>query len=132
MRFEISYQAGPPHVVELSGSVAVFGRDPGCDVVLNDGKCSRRHATVEELPEGLVVRDAGDEARDPGVLDATGGAPLAPEVLAPAGRQVLDLWGQLPHAPRSVGRSADDRGAFSRRIAARGGQSGLLGTGGET
>ena len=59
MRFEISYQAGPPHVVELSGSVAVFGRDPGCDVVLNDGKCSRRHATVEDLPEGLVVRDAG-------------------------------------------------------------------------
>jgi hypothetical protein len=59
MRFEISYRAGSPHVVELSGSVAVLGRDPGCDVVLNDGKCSRRHATVEDLPEGLVVRDAG-------------------------------------------------------------------------
>lgn len=59
MRFEISYRAGPPHVVELSGSVAVFGRDPGCDVVLNDGRCSRRHAMVEDLPEGLVVRDAG-------------------------------------------------------------------------
>jgi hypothetical protein len=59
MRFEISYRGGTTHMVELSGRVAVLGRDPGCDVVLNDGKCSRRHATVEDLPEGLVVRDAG-------------------------------------------------------------------------
>ncbi|HXK10838.1 MAG TPA: FHA domain-containing protein [Vicinamibacteria bacterium] len=59
MRFEISHRGGTPHVVELPGTVATFGRDPGCDVVLNDAKCSRRHAIVEELPEGLVLRDAG-------------------------------------------------------------------------
>ena len=59
MRFEISHRGGVAHVVELSGTVAVLGRDPDCDVVLNDAKCSRRHAVVEDLPEGLVVRDSG-------------------------------------------------------------------------
>jgi hypothetical protein len=59
MRFEISYPGGETHEVELPGTVAVLGRDPGCDIVLNDAKCSRRHATVEEGPEGLLVRDSG-------------------------------------------------------------------------
>jgi pSer/pThr/pTyr-binding forkhead associated (FHA) protein len=54
----ISYRGGTTHEVELSGSVAVLGRDPGCDVVLNDAKCSRRHAVVEHGPKGLVVRDS--------------------------------------------------------------------------
>jgi hypothetical protein len=59
MRFEISYPGGTTHEVELPGSVCVMGRDPGCDIVLNDSKCSRRHAVVEDGPEGLVVRDSG-------------------------------------------------------------------------
>jgi hypothetical protein len=60
MRLEISYRGGTTHEVELPGSVCVLGRDPGCDVVLNDSKCSRRHAIVEEDREGgLVVRDSG-------------------------------------------------------------------------
>ncbi len=45
--------------MELPGNVAVLGRDPACDIVLNDSKCSRRHAVVEDGPEGLVVRDSG-------------------------------------------------------------------------
>ena len=57
IKFEVSYPGGMTHEVELAGSVAVLGRDPGCDVVLNDSKCSRRHAIVEEAVEGLVVRD---------------------------------------------------------------------------
>ncbi len=57
IKFEISYPGGTTHEVELSGSVVVLGRDPGCDVVLNDTKCSRRHAVVEEGLEGVVVRD---------------------------------------------------------------------------
>jgi type III secretion system (T3SS) inner membrane Yop/YscD-like protein len=57
IKFEISYPGGTTHEVELSGSVVVLGRDPGCDLVLNDTKCSRRHAVVEEGPEGVVVRD---------------------------------------------------------------------------
>ena len=59
MKLEISYRGGTTHEVELPGSVIVLGRDPGCDVVLNDSKCSRRHAVVEEGPEGVVVRDEG-------------------------------------------------------------------------
>jgi hypothetical protein len=57
MRFEISHRGGVTHEVEPPGTVAVIGRDPGCDVVLNDTRCSRRHAVVEDRPEGLVVRD---------------------------------------------------------------------------
>jgi hypothetical protein len=59
MRFEISYRGGTTHEVELPGPSAVLGRDPACDVALNDAKCSRRHAIVEDGPEGLVVRDQG-------------------------------------------------------------------------
>jgi hypothetical protein len=59
MKFEISYPGGTTHEVDLAGTVAVLGRDPGCDVVLNDTKCSRRHATVEDGPRGVVVRDSG-------------------------------------------------------------------------
>ncbi len=57
MRFEISHRGGVTHEVDLPGTVAVIGRDPGCDVVLNDTKCSRRHAVVEDRPEGVFVRD---------------------------------------------------------------------------
>jgi len=59
MRLEISYRGGTTHEVEVPGSVCVLGRDPGCDVVLNDTKCSRRHAVLEDGPEGLFVRDRG-------------------------------------------------------------------------
>lgn len=59
MRFEISYRGGMTHEVDHRGTIAVLGRDPGCDIVLNDSKCSRRHAVVEDGPEGLWVRDTG-------------------------------------------------------------------------
>ena len=58
IKFEISYPGGSTHEVELAGSLTVLGRDPGCDIVLNDSKCSRRHAIIEEGPRGLVVRDS--------------------------------------------------------------------------
>jgi hypothetical protein len=57
MRFEVRYPAGEPHEVELQGTFAVLGRDPSCDLVLNDVKCSRRHAVVEAGPDGLAIRD---------------------------------------------------------------------------
>jgi hypothetical protein len=59
MRFEVSYPTGAVHEVELPGSVVVLGRDPTCDLVLNDTKCSRRHAVVEDGPGGPEIRDAG-------------------------------------------------------------------------
>jgi hypothetical protein len=59
MRFEVRYPTGAVHEVELQGTLAVLGRDPSCDLVLNDTKCSRRHAVIEAGPDGLVVRDSG-------------------------------------------------------------------------
>lgn len=59
MKLEISHPEGTPHEVELPGKVAVIGRDPACDIVLSDNRCSRRHALLEETPEGLVVQDTG-------------------------------------------------------------------------
>jgi hypothetical protein len=57
MRFEVRYATGEPHEVELQGTFAVLGRDPTCDLVLNDVKCSRRHAVIEAGPDGLAIRD---------------------------------------------------------------------------
>jgi hypothetical protein len=59
VRFEVRYANGALHEVELSGTLAVVGRDPSCDLVLNDAKCSRRHAVIEAGPDGLLVRDSG-------------------------------------------------------------------------
>jgi len=59
VRFEVRYPAAPAHEVELQGTIAVLGRDPSCDLVLNDAKCSRRHAVIEAGPQGIAIRDAG-------------------------------------------------------------------------
>ncbi|HEY6548154.1 MAG TPA: FHA domain-containing protein [Vicinamibacteria bacterium] len=59
MRLEIRYPDRPPHEVELTGAIAVLGRDPSCDLVIGDERCSRKHAVLELTPTGLQVRDAG-------------------------------------------------------------------------
>lgn len=95
IKFEISYPGGSTHEVELSGSVLVLGRDPGCDVVLNDTKCSRRHAVVEEALEGLVVRDT---ASANGVYvngRRVDKAPLAPGDVVRLGEVQLKLVEQI-------------------------------------
>jgi hypothetical protein len=43
----------------LTGAIAVLGRDPSCDLVIGDERCSRKHAVLELTPTGLQVRDAG-------------------------------------------------------------------------
>ena len=59
MKFAVRYQGGAVHEVDTAGKVAVIGRDPSCDLVLNDPKSSRRHAVVESGPGGIVIRDTG-------------------------------------------------------------------------
>ncbi|HUG51952.1 MAG TPA: FHA domain-containing protein [Vicinamibacteria bacterium] len=59
MRFEVRNPTGPPHEAELEGTLATLGRDPTCDLVLNDPKCSRRHAVIESGPDGIAIRDNG-------------------------------------------------------------------------
>jgi hypothetical protein len=56
MKLEVSHPEGTPHEVDLPGK-AVIGRDPGCDIVLSDSRCSRLHAIIEETLEGLVIVD---------------------------------------------------------------------------
>jgi hypothetical protein len=45
--------------VEFPGNVATVGRDPSSDLVLNDPKCSRRHAVIETTADGTTIRDSG-------------------------------------------------------------------------
>ena len=59
MKFAVRYPGGPAHEIVVDGAIAVVGRDPSCDLVLNDPKSSRRHAVVESGPGGLVIRDTG-------------------------------------------------------------------------
>jgi FHA domain-containing protein len=60
LRFEVQYpQGGQAHEVTLQGTVAVIGRDPACELVVSDPKCSRRHAVLEAGPQGITIRDAG-------------------------------------------------------------------------
>jgi FHA domain-containing protein len=59
VKFRVQYPNASSHEVELEGTVAILGRDPSCDLVLNDVKCSRRHAVVEAGPQGLAIRDTG-------------------------------------------------------------------------
>lgn len=59
MKFEIRYPTGTRHEIELEGTVATVGRDPSCDIVVNDAKCSRRHAVLEAGAQGIAIRDTG-------------------------------------------------------------------------
>ncbi len=58
LRFEIRH---PSHREEVSSDsdFVVFGRDPSCDVVIKNPRCSRRHASVRIVPEGYHLLDMG-------------------------------------------------------------------------
>jgi S1-C subfamily serine protease len=44
----------------VNGSPVVIGRDDGCDLVVRDGRASRRHASLTAQPDGRVeLRDLG-------------------------------------------------------------------------
>jgi hypothetical protein len=59
VRFRVEYASGAAHEVDFPGSVATVGRDPSSDLVLNDPKCSRRHAVIEAGADGITIRDSG-------------------------------------------------------------------------
>lgn len=42
----------------LEGDTLSMGRDPECDIFLNDVTVSRRHAVIERSPDGVTVTDA--------------------------------------------------------------------------
>jgi hypothetical protein len=56
----------PPHrasivVLLYESKSAVLGRDPECDVVLDDPRVSKRHAALTALGEGWVLEDLGSK-----------------------------------------------------------------------
>lgn len=59
VKFAVRYPGGAVHEIVIESGIAVVGRDPTCDLVVNDPKSSRRHAVVESAPDGLVIRDTG-------------------------------------------------------------------------
>jgi len=42
----------------LEGDTLSMGRDPECDIFLNDVTVSRRHAVIHRSPDGVTVTDA--------------------------------------------------------------------------
>jgi predicted component of type VI protein secretion system len=53
--FELVPKTGPS--IPLDKDLILFGRDAGCDVVVNDASVSRRHAILERRPQGWLVLD---------------------------------------------------------------------------
>ena len=58
-RYDLRVVRGPQTGVDIDlreGTLSV-GRDPQCDVFLNDMTVSRNHAEIEVKPSGCVIRD---------------------------------------------------------------------------
>ena len=45
-------------IINLTEGVLTVGRDPQCDIFLNDMTVSREHATLEIGPQGSIIKDA--------------------------------------------------------------------------
>lgn len=58
-RFELRIVRGPQTGVDISlreGKLEI-GRDPQCDIFLNDMTVSRKHASIEVNKDGCIIRD---------------------------------------------------------------------------
>jgi hypothetical protein len=138
LRLEVKYPDKPAHEVEVKVTMVVLGRDPSCDIVINDERCSRRHAVIEMTPTGLQVRDSGSAngifvngkkmERSPlaqGDLVRLGEVIIKvlpeeqPGTLVMATDEIVDL-GPAPAVPaKAAGPSALDGDAPARRPAQR-------------
>lgn len=139
MKLEVSQPEGTPHEVELPDEEIVIGRDPSCDLVLNDNRCSRRHAIIEPTPDGFLVRDAGSAN---GIFvngRRMERSPLGPGDRVRVGATVLTVLGEVAEtlvappgddAPDTAPRAAP-RHSASARGGPRGGRSGAVPTGGD-
>jgi hypothetical protein len=148
LRLEVKYPDKPAHEVEVKVTMVVLGRDPSCDIVINDERCSRRHAVIEMTPTGLQVRDSGSAngifvngkkmERSPlaqGDLVRLGEVIIKvlpeeqPGTLVMATDEIVDL-GPAPAVPaKAAGPSALDGDALARRPAPRPLQAVIAGLG---
>ena len=58
-KFELKVIRGPQTGVDiaLEEGISSIGRDPQCDIFLNDMTVSRNHATIEVGSKGCIIRD---------------------------------------------------------------------------
>lgn len=59
-KYELKVVRGPQTGIDiaLKEGVSTIGRDPQCDIFLNDMTVSRNHATIEVGPKGCIIRDS--------------------------------------------------------------------------
>src|SRR2546423_14544599 len=55
MQLTIKSGAGAGRTVQVEGTEFTIGREAGVDLVLADGKASRRHAALRTLPDGRAT-----------------------------------------------------------------------------
>jgi S1-C subfamily serine protease len=55
MQLKIISGANAGQTAEVSGAEFTIGREAGVDLVINDGKASRRHAALKPLPDGRAT-----------------------------------------------------------------------------
>lgn len=60
-KYELRIVRGPSTGIEIAlhKGTSSIGRDPRCDVFLNDMTVSRNHAFIEATPDGCIIRDNG-------------------------------------------------------------------------
>ena len=87
-------------VVDLPAYAIVFGRDPACDVLLDDPRASRQHACIQLRHGEWCVRDLG--SANGTTLDGkpvTDWTPLRHGALLRIGRTALRVEDEAPPAP---------------------------------
>jgi ABC transport system ATP-binding/permease protein len=58
-QLELSVDGEPVRAILRPGEVLLIGRDPSCQVVVNDRSVSRRHAEVSRVQGAWMIRDLG-------------------------------------------------------------------------
>ena len=61
MMYRLIFLAGPlkGRRLAIKQGTVVLGRDPSCSVPIPDDEISRQHASIEQRPEGIFLRDIG-------------------------------------------------------------------------
>ena len=61
MMYRLIFLAGPlkGRRLAIKQGTVVLGRDPSCSVPIPDDEISRQHATIEQRPDGIYLRDLG-------------------------------------------------------------------------
>ena len=104
IRLTVKASGAPPRDVAVEAVPFVIGRDPGCDVVLDDPLASRRHAQVERNEAGqLQIRDLGSSNGT--FVDGsrlTGTAVLSPRTAIRIGHTLVGLQATEPAGADTV------------------------------